>query len=118
MIHAEFPERLGGALPHRFFLAALLCAACLSVPLRMNGCTSFIVSGRVTKDGRPLIFKNRDTGSTSNVMVLVEGERYRYVGITGSTGVSTGPHLHFEITENGKIIDPLKYLTNYIKGWR
>ena len=40
------------------------------------------------------------------------------VGITGSTGVSTGPHLHFEITENGKIIDPLKYLTNYIKGWR
>ncbi len=39
------------------------------------------------------------------------------VGITGSTGVSSGPHLHFEITENGEIVDPLKYLTNYIKGW-
>ena len=39
------------------------------------------------------------------------------VGITGSTGVSSGPHLHFEITENGQIIDPLKYLTNYTKGW-
>lgn len=39
------------------------------------------------------------------------------VGITGSTGVSGGPHLHFEITENGQIINPLKYLTNYIKGW-
>lgn len=39
------------------------------------------------------------------------------VGITGSTGVSSGPHLHFEISENGQIIDPLKYLTNYIKGW-
>lgn len=39
------------------------------------------------------------------------------VGITGSTGVSSGPHLHFEISEGGKIVDPLKYLTNYIKGW-
>ncbi len=40
------------------------------------------------------------------------------IGITGSTGVSSGPHLHFEIMENGKIIDPLKYLTDYVKGWR
>ena len=39
------------------------------------------------------------------------------IGITGSTGVSSGPHLHFEISENGQIIDPLKYLTNYVQGW-
>lgn len=39
------------------------------------------------------------------------------VGITGASGVSSGPHLHFEISENGNIVDPLKYLTNYIKGW-
>ena len=40
------------------------------------------------------------------------------VGITGATGVNSGPHLHFEITEGGKIIDPLTYLTDYIKGWK
>lgn len=39
------------------------------------------------------------------------------VGVSGSTGVSSGPHLHFEISEGGKIVDPLKYLTNYTKGW-
>ena len=45
------------------------------------------------------------------------GAQGQVVGITGTTGVSSGPHLHFEITENGKIINPLKYLTDYIKGW-
>lgn len=39
------------------------------------------------------------------------------IGVTGSTGVSTGPHLHYEITEGGTRIDPLKYLPGYIKAW-
>jgi murein DD-endopeptidase MepM/ murein hydrolase activator NlpD len=39
------------------------------------------------------------------------------LGITGSTGISSGPHLHFEITENGVRVDPLKYLTGYVQAW-
>jgi len=31
------------------------------------------------------------------------------IGYVGSTGWSTGPHLHYEIHENGKKIDPLKF---------
>jgi len=39
------------------------------------------------------------------------------LGITGSTGISSGPHLHYEIVENNVRVDPLKYLPGYIKSW-
>ena len=39
------------------------------------------------------------------------------LGITGSTGISSGPHLHFAITENGVRVDPLQYLTGYVQAW-
>lgn len=39
------------------------------------------------------------------------------IGTTGSTGYSTGPHLHYEIRENGSPVDPLQYLPGYIQAW-
>ncbi len=59
--------------------------------------------------------------SSRKVSVGQQVKQGDVLGITGSTGRSTGPHLHFEIKENDTIINPLNdgaapkkgYLTGY-----
>lgn len=35
------------------------------------------------------------------------------IGYVGSSGRSTAPHLHYEVYKDGKVVDPMTYISNY-----
>ena len=47
-------------------------------------CTSAVVSGRATPDGRPLLWKHRDTDFLRNHVEYVRGERYDFIAVVNS----------------------------------
>lgn len=65
------------------FLAALLVSI-LSINLEsVYACTSAIISGEYTVDGRPLLWKNRDTSNTDNKVEYIPGSdgAFSYVAL-------------------------------------
>lgn len=67
--------------------------------------------------GRMVEIKHSDMYSTryahnSENLVLVgeEVDKGQIIALVGSTGRSTGPHVHFEVRQSGVAINPIKYL--------
>ncbi|MBR7024075.1 MAG: acyl-CoA--6-aminopenicillanic acid acyl-transferase [Bacteroidales bacterium] len=67
-----------------FLIVILLLSVALGNVKPLQACTSVIVSGKATKDGRPLIFKNRDTSILHNMTIVVQGRVYRYIGLVNA----------------------------------
>lgn len=64
-----------------FFLLLGLLAGSLVPAL---ACTSAVVSGKATPDGRPLLWKHRDTGFLKNHVEYVRGEKYDFIAVVNS----------------------------------
>ncbi len=47
-------------------------------------CTTAVVSGKATVDGRPLLLKNRDAGELQNRLVYFFDGKYRFIGLVNS----------------------------------
>lgn len=60
------------------FIVALLCSV-----IAADACTSAIVSGRLTANGRPLLWKNRDTNDQNNRVERIKAHDglYEFVGL-------------------------------------
>lgn len=49
--------------------------------MAVTPCTVAVVSGKATPDGRPLLWKNRDTSALPNKMTFLKGSKYSFIGI-------------------------------------
>lgn len=65
-----------------------------------NACTVAVVSGKYTKDGRPLLWKNRDTWAIHNKIMYFDDAKYSYMGLVNSQD-SIGKSIWIGMNEQG-----------------
>lgn len=63
-------------------LMLLLLWECL--PLELHACTTAVISGKATADGRPLLWKNRDTSNIHNEVILLTDGPLRGVAVVNA----------------------------------
>lgn len=119
---SSFGMRLDPFSGHGAFHAGVDIHCPMGTPIRTAA------DGRVTQAGwMPgygiLVVVNHDNGletlyahlSKLSYMVGQEVRRGDVIGYSGSTGHSTGPHLHYEVRVNGAPVNPYRYLqTTYV----
>ncbi len=58
--------------------------------------------------GRVTLYAHMSAYNCSYGQTVTQGD---VIGYVGSTGMSTGPHLHFEVRINGSTVDPMQYFS-------
>lgn len=114
---SPFGWRIHPILGYRRFHAGLDFAASYGSTIRTADSGTVIFAGWYGGYGKAVIIDHGNGittlyGHTSELLVS-EGQgvqRGQAIAAVGSTGLSTGPHLHFEVRRNGTPVDPASYL--------
>lgn len=62
-------------------LLPLLASLLLLAASPLSACTTAVISGKATADGRPMLWKNRDAADIHNQIVYCQDGRYPYLGV-------------------------------------
>ncbi|MCK5781040.1 MAG: hypothetical protein KAH10_00480 [Flavobacteriales bacterium] len=68
----------------RIFSIAVFLLAIFAYQNESEACTTAVISGKYTKDGRPMLWKNRDTWAVNNVLMYFDDAKYPYLGLVNS----------------------------------
>jgi len=114
---SPFGWRIHPILGYRRFHAGLDFAASYGSTIRAADSGTVIFAGWYGGYGRALIIDHGNGMTTlyghTSELYVTEGqavERGQAIAAVGSTGFSTGPHLHFEVRRDGTPVDPANYL--------
>lgn len=103
------------------FHAGIDIAVPLGTPVSATGQGVVTFAGSRDGYGNMVIIQHPDGresryGHLSKILVS-QGDTIsagQQIALSGSTGKSTGPHLHFEIREKGEVVNPFKILSNVL----
>ncbi len=65
----------------------LILVILFSIGIKSIACTTAIISGKYTKDGRPLLWKLRDTDKHQNKLMYFIDGKYNYIGLVNSIDI-------------------------------
>ena len=68
----------------RIILSALFTLLMAFTLTESYACTSAIITGNLTKDGKPLLWKHRDTGELNNRIEYFKGPKYTFLALVNS----------------------------------
>ncbi|MGM0566857.1 MAG: hypothetical protein ACQESX_08895 [Bacteroidota bacterium] len=97
----------------RLLTVLTLLALLLSSTETVKSCTSVIISGEYTPDGRPLMWKHRDTGELDNKILYMDGGKYPAMALV-NTPDSLAKHIWTGYNSEGfSIMNTASYNLNY-----
>ena len=122
-ITSKFGMRIDPFTKEMRFHSGIDIGAPVGTPIHAAKGGKVIYAGKERGYGNIVIIKHLDNVITkyahASKLLVKKGDFVKQgdvIALVGSTGRSTGPHLHFEVRLHNKAVNPLKYLSYEFQG--
>ena len=117
-VSSEFGERVDPITKRKSFHSGVDFELPENTPIFASGSGVVLLAAYDSQYGNTIVIKHTDALSSryahANKLLVKEGEHVsagQNIALSGNTGRSTGAHLHFEVTQNGSVVDPSSYVS-------
>jgi len=86
LLSMDLTSQMGARKTHWFLRSCLLTLglSVVSSPWYSQACTTAVISGKATADGRPILWKNRDTSEARNEVAYLTDGKYAAIAVVNA----------------------------------